>query len=338
MAFEVGAVMVAHDPPDIEGATRFLAELCLGGIERLARATGRGTRRSRASLGSGPRTKQGPEVMKQLQQRVAVVTGAASGIGRATAIALAKQGCRLALCDIDDQGLAETKRSIEALGQRVTAHHVDVADKTRMERFAAEVVDAHGGANILVNNAGVSVASSFADQSLEDFEWLMGINFWGVVYGSKFFLPTLRAADEAHIVNISSVFGLVGIPLQSSYCASKFAVRGFSESLRAELASTTVGVTSVHPGGVATNIAASARTNGDPKSTKMKARTVAAFRSMLPPEKAAAAIVRGIRANRARVLIARESSAIDWAKRVAPVGTSALVHWGYRRAYLAEGS
>jgi NAD(P)-dependent dehydrogenase (short-subunit alcohol dehydrogenase family) len=276
--------------------------------------------------------------MKQLEQRVAVVTGAASGIGRATSLALAQRGCRLAISDIDERGLQDTQRTIEALGTRVTSHVIDVSDKARMQRFADEVVEAHGGVNVLVNNAGVSVAATFENQSLEDFEWLMGINFWGVIYGCKFFLPALKAAEEAQIVNISSVFGLVGVPLQSSYCASKFAVRGFSETLRAELASTRVGVTSVHPGGVATNIASSMRVTGDERTQSAIARTTKAFRHMLPPEKAAAAIVRGIRLNRARVLITRESYAIDLAKRVAPVGTSALVHWGYRRANLVSES
>lgn len=271
--------------------------------------------------------------MKQLDKRVAVVTGASSGIGRATSIALAREGCILAISDIDQTGLDETRRLIEAERGSATTYLVDVADKSKMQRFAQDVVTAHGGANILVNNAGVSVAATFKDQSLEDFEWLMGINFWGVVYGTKFFLPALLAAEEGHVVNISSVFGLIGMPMQSSYCASKFAVRGLSESLRVELADTNVGVTSVHPGGVATNIAAKTKVTGDERAHKSHERTVKAFRNMLPPEKAAAHIVRGIKQNKARVLITRETFAIDFAKRAFPSATGTVVQWGYKRLY-----
>jgi NAD(P)-dependent dehydrogenase (short-subunit alcohol dehydrogenase family) len=271
--------------------------------------------------------------MKQLDNRVAVVTGAGSGIGRATSLALAKEGCRLAISDIDQAGLDETRRLIEAARGSATTHLVDVSDKGRMQRFAAEVSDAHGGVHILVNNAGVSIRATFADQSIEDFEWLMGINFWGVVYGTKFFLPSLLAAEEAHVVNISSLFGLIGVPMQSAYCASKFAVRGLSESLRAELANTSVGVTSVHPGGVATNIAAKTKVLGDEREHKSHARTVQAFRNMLSPEKAAAHIVRGIQQNKPRVLITRETFALDIAKRAFPDATGTLVQWGWKRVH-----
>ena len=141
-----------------------------------------------------------------------MVTGAASGIGRATSLALAREGCHLAVSDVNADGLEETAAAIRAQGRRVCSHEVDVADKQRMRRYVDEVVDEYGRVNIVVNNAGVTVASSFEDHSIEDFEWLIGINFWGVVYGCKFFLPHLKAADEAHIVNISSVFGIVGAP------------------------------------------------------------------------------------------------------------------------------
>jgi NAD(P)-dependent dehydrogenase (short-subunit alcohol dehydrogenase family) len=270
--------------------------------------------------------------MKVLKDRVAVVTGAASGIGRATAVLLAQRGCRLAISDIDAAGLEETKRQVELHGVKCTTHIVDVASRERMQSFVEEVLAAHGGVNVLVNNAGVSVSATFQDQSLEDFEWLMGINFWGVIYGCKLFLPALLAADEGHIVNISSVFGLVGVPRQSSYCASKFAVRGFSESLRAELVnSSRVRVTSVHPGGVATNIAAQARVVGDELERERHARIVRMFRKLLPPDKAAAAIVNGILRDRPRVLITRETFVLDFAKRAFPDSASALVEWGFNR-------
>jgi NAD(P)-dependent dehydrogenase (short-subunit alcohol dehydrogenase family) len=269
--------------------------------------------------------------MKVLKDRVAVVTGAASGIGRATAELLAQRGCRLAVSDIDANGLAETKRLVEGYGVTCTTHIVDVSKRERMQSFVEEVLAAHGGVNILVNNAGVSVSSTFEEHSIEDFEWLMGINFWGVIYGCKLFLPALLKADEGHIVNISSIFGLVGVPRQSSYCASKFAVRGFSESLRAELGHTRVRVTSVHPGGVATNIAAKTRVVGDEAELERHARIVRRFRKMLPPEKAAEAIVSGIVRDRPRVLITRETFVLDIAKRAFPNGASALVNWSFNR-------
>ena len=269
--------------------------------------------------------------MKQLKDRIAVVTGAGSGIGRALSVLLAQEGCHLAVADINREGLAETQRQLEALGRRVSSHVVDVSNKARMQEFVGEVVEAHGGVNILVNNAGVAVAKTFEDHSIEDFEWLMGINFWGVIYGCKGFLPHLLKAEEGHIVNISSLFGLVGVPMQSSYCASKFAVRGFSESLRVELSTSKVGVSSVHPGGIATNIAAASRHNGDAESAQLHKRSVEVFKKMMPPSAAAARIVAGIKKNKPRVLITRETYALDIAKRVAPNASNALVAWGFAR-------
>jgi len=270
--------------------------------------------------------------MKKLTDRTAVVTGAGGGIGRATSLLLAKRGCRLAIADINDEGLAETARLVRELGRPVSTHHVDVSDKARMEKFPGEVVEAHGGVNLLVNNAGVAVNASFSEHSLEDFEWLMGINFWGVVYGCKFFLPHLLSADEGHIVNLSSLFGLLGVPQQSSYCASKFAVRGFTESLRVELSPTKVGVTSVHPGGIATNIAASSRVVGDARAHAAHARVVRGFKKMVSPDVAAARIVSGIERNKPRILITRETHVADIAKRMLPTDLmNQVMVWGYDR-------
>jgi short-subunit dehydrogenase len=204
-------------------------------------------------------------------------------------------------------------------------HVADVADRARMERLPAEVLAEHGRVHVLVNNAGVSVSGALVDQSLDDFAWLMGINFWGVVYGCKFFLPALLAQDEAHIVNISSMFGFVGVPTQISYNAAKYGVRGVSDALLSELSGTRVGVTVVHPGGIRTNIvrASRASTARDVEETKNIAETFER-RAMLP-ERAAEKIVRGIERNRGRVLIGVEAYLADWAKRLFPTGTQRLI-------------
>jgi NAD(P)-dependent dehydrogenase (short-subunit alcohol dehydrogenase family) len=265
--------------------------------------------------------------MKRLDGRVAVVTGAAGGIGRATSIALAREGCDLAISDVNMNGLEETADAIRALGRRVCTHEVDVADKQRMLQYVDEVMEEFGGVNILVNNAGVTVTAHFEDHTIEEFEWLFGINVWGVVYGCKFFLPHLLAADEAHIVNISSVFGIVGVPAQSSYCASKFAVRGFTESLCAELAAKGVGVTSVHPGSISTNIAKSAR-GADQEAKDIGVKLVG---KGVPPAHAADRIVGAIKRKKLRVLIAKEAHAGDWLKRVAPTAVQKIIAAGFGR-------
>jgi NAD(P)-dependent dehydrogenase (short-subunit alcohol dehydrogenase family) len=264
--------------------------------------------------------------MKNLKDRIAVVTGAASGIGRATAIHLAREGCDLAISDLNEVGLEETAGMVRELGRRVCAHRVDVSDKARMQRYADEIHAEYGQVNILVNNAGVTVAATFEDHSLEDWEWIFGINFWGVIYGCKFFLPYLKAADEAHIVNLSSVFGIIGVPAQSSYCATKFAVRGFSESLWVELKQHGIGVTSVHPGGVRTNIAKSARTD----KPEMKSQAVDVIeRLSVTPERCAELIIKAIKKNKMRQLVTRESVIIDAVKRMAP----GLPQWVMERGY-----
>ena len=270
--------------------------------------------------------------MKRLAGRVAVVTGAASGIGRALSVALAERGCALALVDLNESGLAESANLARARGAKVSTHKADVADRARMERLPAEVLREHGHVHVVVNNAGVSVIGALADQSLDDFAWLMGINFWGVVYGSKLFLPALLAEDEGHIVNISSMFGFVGIPGQISYCSAKYAVRGFSETLLSELSGTRIGVTCVHPGGINTNIVRESRTSTGADAEE-KTRAVDAFaRWTRSPEKAARVIVRAIERSRPRVRIGFESYLTDWAKRLAPVTIQRVIGRGWRRA------
>jgi len=256
--------------------------------------------------------------MKKLRDRVAVVTGAGSGIGRAVAQCLGDKGCHLALCDVDDEGLAETKTMLNASGKRISTHHVDVSSRDEMERFARDVESEHGAVHIVVNNAGVGVAKTFEDHTFEDLEWIFGVNLWGVVHGCKVFLPMLQRADEGHIVNISSVFGLVGYPMNSSYCATKFAVRGLSESLRVELEASGIGVTSVHPGGIATNVAAHARWSEDDKTQDARDQTMRLFKGFLPPQEAARLIVRGIERNEPKVLITKQAHVVDTLLRVSP--------------------
>ena len=257
--------------------------------------------------------------MKKLEGRVAVITGAGSGIGRATALRLAERGCALALVDIDAARLAEVTSEVEGLEGRnakTSTHTADVSDAERMRALVGEVVDAHGAVHILVNNAGVSVIKTFEEHSLEDLQWQVGINFWGVVYGCHFFLPELRKADEAHIVNLSSMFGFMGVPGQSSYCATKFAVKGLSESLWAELDGSGIGVTSIHPGGVATNIAHSSRGNSEDDLARLHETT---NKYGHPPDDVAKAIVRGIEKNRLRMIVGQEAYVVDWLKRLFPL-------------------
>src|SRR5437660_3069027 len=197
--------------------------------------------------------------MSFLSEGTAVVTGAGSGIGRALAQQLAATHSGLALADIDEAGLRQTVRSLEKKGALITTHILDVADEKAMCLFAKDVRKKHGCVTLLINNAGVALDGTFEEISLDDFRWLMNINFWGTVYGVKYFLPMLKREERAHIVNLSSVFGLIALPGQPAYSASKFAIRGFTECLRHELADSPVSVSCVHPGGIRTQIARNAR-------------------------------------------------------------------------------
>lgn len=266
--------------------------------------------------------------MQKFQDRIAVVTGAGSGIGRATSEALAARGCHLALVDIDPGAMAETARRIEARGRRVSQHVVDVADRAAMAALPGAVMERHGAVHILVNNAGVSVGKSFADHTLEDLDWILGINLWGVIHGCKFFLPLLLGQDEAHIVNISSVFGIIAVPNQSSYCTSKFGVRGLTESLEAELRNTPVGVTSVHPGAIQTGIVQASRIDDE----GMRTRAQELFdKSGSPPELVARHILAAIEGRRLRAVVTREAKFADWAKRLFPVATQRVIARGAAR-------
>ena len=275
--------------------------------------------------------------MKDFNGRVAAITGAASGIGRALAVELARRGAHLALADIDEVGLAETVNLCEGTGVKVTAQRLDVADRDAVFAWADAVVDEHGKVNLIFNNAGVALGATIEAMSYEDFEWLMNINFWGVVHGTKAFLPHLQASGEGHVVNLSSVFGLISIPSQSAYNAAKFAVRGFTDALRMELemAGGTVSSTTVHPGGIKTNIARNARM--DPSVAAMtgsaaEARDGFDQMAITSPTKAARQILAAVEANKRRALIGPDAKVIDLIARL-PAGLyqRALVKGAKRR-------
>ncbi len=261
--------------------------------------------------------------MEQLAGRVAVVTGAGSGIGRATAVLLGRRGCHLALVDIDEGRLAAARAELEASGAIATTHVVDVADAGGMRGLAADVVAAHGACHILVNNAGVTSAGRFIDDEADDIAWMVGINVFGVVHGCKAFLPALIEADEAHIVNLSSMVALVGLPRNAVYSLTKGAVRSFSEALRAELVGTQVGVTAVLPGAIHTNIVHSAR-GADAERLSALGRSRLAPHLLRSPEAVARKIVSAIEHDRARTLVGPDARLLDLFARLVP-GRSGLL-------------
>jgi NAD(P)-dependent dehydrogenase (short-subunit alcohol dehydrogenase family) len=262
--------------------------------------------------------------MKDFRDRVAAITGASSGIGRSLGLELARRGAHLALSDVDEAGLAETALRAKRAGVEVTTARVDVADRAAVEAWADQVVADHGRVNLIANNAGVAVGASVEGTSYEDFTWLMDINFWGVVHGTKAFLPHLRTAGEGHVVNISSIFGLMGIPMQSAYNSAKFAVRGFTEALRIELDIENCGVsaTSIHPGGIKTNIARNARMGeglDGMDASPDEARREFEKLFITSPDKAARQIVRAVQLDKRRALIGPDAKAVDVLSHL-PVG------------------
>jgi len=267
------------------------------------------------------------------QGKVAAITGAGSGIGRALAIELAQRGAHLALSDLNLAGLRETVALLPPGERRVTQARVDVARRDQIYAWAAKTAKAHGDVHLLFNNAGVALGSPVDGMSDEDLQWVLDINFWGVVHGTRAFLPQLKAAAArepgkgghcCHIVNVSSVFGLAAVPSQGAYNASKFAVRGFTEALRQELelAGGQVSATTVHPGGIKTNIARAARYSEAMESFAGQSADEGRRRFdrllMTSPERAAKVILAAVRVNRRRVLIGPDAHLIDWTVRLMP--------------------
>lgn len=268
--------------------------------------------------------------MKDLRDKVAVITGAGAGIGLAVARKLASEGCHLALSDINEENLVKAQQELQAMGVRVYADTLDVSDREAFEAYPAIVLRELGQVNIVINNAGFGIAGTVDDLQIEDYEKTMNVHFWGVVYGSKFFLPALRQAEEGHIVNLSSAAGLVSGPGMSAYSAAKFAIRGFTESLRHELANSNIGVSCVHPGTVKTDIIKNMVEGklytedpyGDGSQPFSKSAdelhkqfTRLAFTSA---EKAADIIVSGIKKRRERILIGPDAKVLDKLQRLFP--------------------
>ena len=261
--------------------------------------------------------------MTAIPGSAAAITGAASGIGRALALELAARGCDLALADRDEAGLATLAAEIaKAHPRKVTVHTVDVGVAKEIEAFAQAAIAAHPVLNIVINNAGVALMGMFDEVDQAQMEWLININFWGVVHGTRAFLPHLSKKPEAHIVNLSSIFGIIAPPGQTAYAAAKFAVRGFSESLRHELAmaNSPVRLSVVHPGGVATNIARNSRPGTGMTDNARRAQSIERFDAVAKTTPAAAAlrIIQGIEKNQPRILIGNDARYMDLLQRFRP--------------------
>lgn len=275
--------------------------------------------------------------MTQLSGKVAAITGAGSGIGRALAVALAAEGCDLALSDVNEAGLQETVAVLQGKGVRVHSQLLDVANRDAVYAWADAVAAHFGKVNMIFNNAGVSVSETIESMRYDNFEWLMNINFWGVVYGTKAFLPHLKTSGEGHVINVSSVFGMIGVPTQGAYNAAKFAVKGFTECLREEMAISgyPVNVTCVHPGGIKTNIVRSSRignVGGMGPSEKQNAAKMFDAMARTSPDEAARVILDGVRKNSPRVLIGMDARLIDSVQRLLPTGYQNLLIWSTRRS------
>ncbi len=254
--------------------------------------------------------------MNNLKGKVAVVTGAGSGIGRALAIKLSKEGCNLAISDLNMSGLEKTRALAESSNIQVKSYSLDVSDKEAVYAHADEVERDFGEVNLIFNNAGVALSSKLIDIDMKDFEWLMNIDFWGVVYGTQAFLPKLIASGDGHIINISSVFGMISVPKQGTYNAAKFAVRGYTEALRQELLidDLPVQVSCVHPGGIKTEIARNARVGAGENRERIDTGFDKVAKTT--PSKAADIIIKGVKVNKSRIMVGADAHVIHFMYRL----------------------
>ena len=256
--------------------------------------------------------------MAYFNGKIAVITGAGSGIGRALAVQLNREGCRLYISDVNEEGLAETVGMLPRQDVSADSQRLDVADKAAVHAWAERIAAADNHVDAMVNNAGVALMSTAEETAYEDIEWLMGINFWGVVYGTKAFMPLLRRSSQGHLVNLSSVFGLIAVPTQSAYNAAKFAVRGYTEALRQEVANSNVHVCCVHPGGIKTNIARAARSNDNSVSADERGDEFQKIAGTTAQD-AARQIIEAMEQRKPRLLIGRDASIISLFSRLFPV-------------------
>lgn len=271
--------------------------------------------------------------MKNYKGKVALVTGAGSGIGKQLSLKLARLGCNLLLTDVNQLNLNEVSQQCDAMSTGVTVRSFscDVSKLEKVQALREFTQEQFSGLDLLINNAGVAFKGTVEDTEYHDYDWIMGINFWGVVYGCKELLPLLRLSADAHIVNVSSIFGLIALPEQSAYNASKFAVRGFTESLQQELSNTNISVSCVLPGGVKTNIVDSSRQSASNKAdAEYQDAEKEAFKQMLKttPEQAACIILDGVKANKTRILVGRDARHLDGLARLLPALYTKVIAWG----------
>lgn len=259
--------------------------------------------------------------MRQFKDKICVITGAGSGIGAACAKAMAAEGAVIIGADLRMDMLNGVRDAVIENGGRMESHQLDVSDRDAIYAFADAVADKHGGADLVLNNAGVAHGATVEEMTIENFEWVMNINFWGVVYGSQAFLPQMLAKGSGHIANVSSIFGLVGIPTQSAYNAAKFGVLGFSEALRHEMQEhKDINVSTIHPGGINTNIVRHARFQQGPDMEAEREEAIQRFAqfTMTQPEGAAKTIMKGIKRKKARILIGPDATLVDIVRRLFP--------------------
>lgn len=271
--------------------------------------------------------------MKSFENKVAAITGAGSGIGRALAIELAKQKCQLALSDVNVAGLQKTQALIAETNPnlKVNIYSLDVADREAVKDHSQQVLSDFGQVNLVFNNAGVALSARLDEVERSDFEWLFDINFWGVVNGTEAFLPHLKQSGEGHIINISSVFGMISLPKQGTYNASKFAVRGYTESLRQEMIvrGHNIGVSCVHPGGIATDIARNARMDQDDQENGMADLFDKIVQTT--PEQAAKTILKGVRKDKRRIMVGADAHLIHFLVRLLGSRYQLITQWLSKR-------